>query len=302
MWLAGSIAVSLMSVALLLFAGPQEPYVLSVDVDLIILNVRVVDNNGRFIPNLTKEAFRVDEDGRPQQVTLFTGEDSPATIGLVLDASRSINARRPDIEAAAVRFVDAGHPKDQMFVLRFDDQLYWPLNVPFTDDAALFKEALRWDRLGGRTALYDAIGAAIEHIHRGKWDKRALVVLSDGGDNASARRLEGILRLAQQSNVTIYTIGMFDRTAADRNPGVLRELAKLTGGDAYFPSSIDELTPAWDNILSGIRSQYTIGYKPSPTAFDGQYHKVRVRVDVKGQRKVSVYTRPGYLAREAPER
>jgi Ca-activated chloride channel family protein len=302
MRLAGFVAVGLISLTLLLFAEQQEPFVLSHDVDLVVLNIRVLDRNGRSIRNLRKEMFRVEDDGHGQAITLFTAEDSPATIGLVLDASRSINARRPDIEAAAIQFVEAGHPMDELFVLRFDDELYWPLNVPFTDDVELLKQALRWDRIGGKTALYDAIGAAIEHISRGKWDKRALVVLSDGGDTASVRKLEGILRLAQQSNVTIYTIGMFDPLAADRNPAVLRQLAELTGGDAYRPKSIDELAPAWGKILDGIRTQYTIAYKPSQTVFDGKYHKVRVRVDVPGQRGIEVYTRPGYLARKASER
>jgi Ca-activated chloride channel family protein len=293
---------SLISLALLLFGEQQEPLVLSHDVDLVVVNARVVDRNGRFISGLTSDVFRVEEDGRRQEITFFAAEDSPATIGLVLDASRSINARRPDIEAAAIRFVEAGHPMDELFVLRFDDKLYWPLTVPFTDDVERLKEALRWNRIGGTTALYDAIGAAIEHISNGKWDKRALVVVSDGGDTASKRTLEGVLTLAQQSNVTIYTIGLFDPFAADRNPDVLRKLAALTGGDVYLPKSIDELTPAWDGILNGIRTQYTIGYSPSKTAFDGKYHKIRVRADLPGQRGVKVYARTGYLARKASER
>jgi Ca-activated chloride channel family protein len=302
MRLAVLVAGLSISLTLLLFGEQQEPFVLSYDVDLVVLNARVTGRNGQSIPNLSEEMFRIEEDGRRQEITLFAAEDSPATIGLVLDASRSINARRRDIEAAAIRFVEAGHPMDELFVLRFDDELYWPLNVPFTDDVNLLKEALRWDRMGGRTALYDAIGAAIEHISKGKWDKRALVVLSDGGDTASIRKLEGILSLAQQSNVTIYTIGMFDPFAADRNPDVLRKLAELTGGDVYLPESIEELAPAWDGILHGIRAQYTIGYRPSQTAFDGRYHKIRVRVDVPNQRGVKVYARPGYLARKASER
>jgi Ca-activated chloride channel family protein len=291
----------LVCLTLLLSARQQEPYVLSLDVDLVVLNVRVLDTNGQSIPNLSKEFFRVEEDGRPQNITLFVGEDSPATIGLVLDSSQSIGSKRSDIEAAAVRFVESGHPMDELFVLRFDERLYWPLGpgLAFTDDHALLKQALHWNRPGGRTALYDAIGAAIEHVTLGKWDKRALIVLSDGGDNASVRKLEGILRLAQQSNVTIYTIGLFDPLAADRDADVLRKLGSLTGGDVYLPVTIDELGPAWDRILNGIRTQYTIGYKPSQTVFDGKYHKVRVRVDVPGQGKVAVHTRPGYLARKA---
>lgn len=279
----------------------QQPYVLSVNVDLVVLNVRVLDRNGQSVPNLSKENFRIEEDGKPQKISLFIGEDSPATIGLVMDASGSIAGKRPEIEAAAMRFVESSHPKDEMFVVHFDQKVRWglPRGMAFTDDVHVLKQAIRWTQPGGKTALYDAIAEAIEHIALGRWDKRALVVLSDGGDNASVRKLDDILRLAQQSNVTIYTIGLFDPYSADRDPHVLRKLAELTGGDVYLPESIKELNPAWEKIAHGIRAQYTIAYRPVKTAFDGRYHKIRVRVDWPGHKKISIHTRPGYLARKA---
>jgi Ca-activated chloride channel family protein len=295
-------AVILIALVLPLQARQRERYTLSVDVDLVVFNVRVLGKNGQPVAGLSKENFRIEEDGRSQQIALFVGEDSPATIGLAVDSSGSMNRRQPDIEAAAIRFVESGHPNDEFFVVRFNEKIYWPLpaDIPFTDDISLLKQALTWNQPGGRTALYDAIGAAIRHGAFGRWDKRALVVLSDGGDNASALTLEEILRLARQSNVTIYTIGLFDALAADRNPGLLRKLASLTGGDAYLPQTIEELGPVWERIANGIRSQYTVAYRPAETALDGKYHKIRVRVEAQGQ-KVKVYTRPGYLARKAGE-
>ena len=288
-----------------LSAGQRQPYTLSVDVDLVVLNVRVLDKAGKPVPDLLKEHFRIEEDGRRQDTVLFAEEHNPATIGLVVDVSGSLGSKRSEVEAAAARFVETGYPtgqpKNQMFVLKFNETLYWPLpeNVPFTDDVELLKQALAWRPPGGRTALYDAVEAALLHVEQGRWDKRVLIVLSDGGDNASARTLDDIVRLAQQSNVTIHTVGLFNPFTADSNPRVLRKLAELTGGEFYQPQTVEELIPVWDQIANGIRTQYTLGYRPAQTSLDGRYHKTRVRVDAPGLRRVTVRTRPGYLARKA---
>jgi Ca-activated chloride channel family protein len=301
MRLATWTAIVLSLLMLPLKAQQSAPYTVSVDVDLVVLNVRVLDNSGLSVAGLPKDNFRIEEDGQPQLITLFLGERSPATIGLVVDSSGSINSKQPAIEAAAIGFVESSHPEDEFFVVRFNDKIYWtlPEAVPFTDDVALLRQALSWKQPGGRTALYDAVGAALRHTGGGRWDKRALVVLSDGGDNASGHTFDEIVRLAQQSNVMIYTIGLFDELAADKNPGVLRKLAGITGGNVYLPKTSDELGPVWEQIANGIRSQYTIAYRPSRKSLDGRYHKIRVRVEAPGRARVKVYTRPGYLARKA---
>jgi Ca-activated chloride channel family protein len=292
-------------VACLLLTVPlysqRQPYTLTVDVDLVVLNVRVLDKSGQSMHGLAKENFYIEEDGKRQSIDLFIGEDSPATIGLVLDSSSSMNSKQADVEAAALRFIQSSQPSDQVFVLRFNDKLHWalPQNQPFTDDIDLLKQALQWKGPGGRTALYDAIGAALTHSARGRWEKRALIVLTDGGDNASSRTLPGVLRFAQESNVTIYTIGLFDPLAVGSSRPVLHKLAALTGGDSYSPATIEDLAPVWDQIAHGIRTQYTLGYRPTQTFFDGKFHKIRVRVDLPGHGKVTVHTRPGYLARNA---
>jgi len=283
-----------------LYTMQRQPYTLSVDVDLVVLNVRVLDKNGESVHALSKEHFDVRDGGKRQDISLFIGQDSPATIGIVLDSSASMNAKYSEVKAAALRFIQSIQPRDQVFVLYFNDHLHWPLprDQAFTGDINLLAQTLAWNGLGGRTALYDALAAAIAHSERGEWEKRALVVLADGGDNASVRKLESVLKIAQQSNVTIYTIGLFDDLAVGSSRPALERLAELTGGDAYFPKTIEELAPLWDDITHGIRRQYTIGYLPSPDMVDGKYHKIKVRIDVPGQSKLTAHTRPGYLARK----
>lgn len=277
----------------------RQPYTLSVDVDLVVMNVRVVDKNGQSIHGLSKENFEIREDGKRQSLDLFIGQESPATIGLVLDASASMNSKHADVQAAALRFIQSGRPRDQIFVLYFNDRLHWPLTQPaFTDDIRLLEHALAWNGVGGRTALYDALASALGHSKRGEWEKRALVVLSDGGDNASSETLDHVLKLAQESNVTIYTIGLFDPLAVGSNRSVLQKLAKLTGGDAHLPRTVEELAPVWDEISHGIRSQYTLGYRPAAASLDGKFHEISVRVNVPDHAKLKVHTRPGYLARK----
>jgi VWFA-related protein len=300
-------AVQLAMCALLslpLYGQQRQPYTVSVDVDLVVLNVRVLDKSGQSVEGLSKDNFEVREDGKRQTIGLFIGQDSPATIGLVLDSSASMNSKYRDVKAAALRLIQATRSQDEVFVLHFNQRVHWslPEGRSFTDDIGLLTQALERTQSGGRTALYDAIAAALEHSAQGTSEKRALIVLTDGGDNASGRKLEEVLRFAQQSNATIYAIGLFDPLAVDNSRSALQKLAAATGGDAYFPESIDDLAPLWDEISHGIRTQYTIGYRPSQTMFDGKFHRVQVRVDAPDLPKVSVRTRRGYLARKPVER
>jgi Ca-activated chloride channel family protein len=294
-----AVSFLLMIILLPLNAGQRQPYSLSVDVDFVVMNVRVTDKDGESIHGLSKDAFEVQENGKRQDIGLFIGEDSPAAIGIVLDGSASMNSKYVQVRAAALRFIQATRSGDEVFVLHFNERLHWPLppTQPFTDDVRLLEQTLAWNQLGGKTVLYDAVTAALRECERSKSEKRALVVLSDGGDNASRQTLDQVLRLAQQSNVTIYAIGLFDPLAVDTSQSVLRKLTTQTGGELYLPKTLDELAPVWDAIAHGIRTQYTIGYRPNQTSFDGKFHKVRVRVQAPGRDKVRVHTRPGYMAR-----
>ena len=145
------------------------------------------------------------------------------------------------------------------------------------------------------TALYDALAAGLEHLKGGTRDRKALVVLSDGGDNASHRRLDDVLQIAQRSSATIYTIGIYDADDPDRNPGVLRRLAGSTGGRAYFPGALSDLEQVWRDIAGGIRSQYTIGYHSSNPSRDGTFRKVKITAGRNGGRGLRVTARDGYV-------
>jgi VWFA-related protein len=148
----------------------------------------------------------------------------------------------------------------------------------------------------GLTALYDALALGIDHLQRGTRDRKALVVLSDGGDNASRRSLDDVLLNARQSNATIYTIGIYDETDLDKDPRTLRKIADLSGGRAYFPRALDGLERVWRDIAGGIRSQYTVAYHSSNPARDGAFRKVHIAANRNGRRDLRVTARDGYFA------
>jgi VWFA-related protein len=183
-----------------------------------------------------------------------------------------------------------------MFVVNFNQwvSLGLPNGTPFTSDPQQLDAALSKNAAAGNTALYDGIAAALDHLKTGTRERKALIVVSDGGDNASQISLPDLLRKVQTSNVVIDTIGIFDPTYRDENPGVLRRLAKMTGGTAYFPSSVSQVTSICEDIAEDIRHQYTIGYSPEGESSE-TYHEVRVTARAEGRSRLRVRTRAGYV-------
>lgn len=272
-------------------------FTISVDVDVALFNLSVLDNKGKTVTGLSADNFRIYEDGRQQTVKIFQPEDSPATVGIVIDNSGSMVNKRTDVVTAALTFVGASHPDDEMFVVDFNDKawLALPDSAPFTGDPSQLRAALLRTGADGKTALYDGLELALNHLKKGTLQRKALVLLSDGADNASSTKLEDVLRLAEESSATIYCIGIYDPFEKDRNPGVLKRLANLTGGDVFFPHDPSELRDIWPKIAGSIRGQYTIGYLSDNTTRDGSYRKVTITaVDNRGK-KLDVRTRSGYL-------
>jgi Ca-activated chloride channel family protein len=279
--------------------GPGEgQYTIGVDVDLVAFNLTVTDGKGRHFSGLKSGDFHVYEDNRLQDIKLFIAEDVPATVGLIIDNSGSMGDKRADVVAAALAFAGASNSQDEMFVVNFNERVYMglPSQVRFTNDAAQIRSALLQMAPAGLTALYDAMAVGLDHLKTGTRDRKALVVLSDGGDNASQHRLDDVLQIAQRSSATIYTIGIYDDTDLDRNPGVLRKIAQVSGGRAYFPEALKDLDQVWRDIAGGIRSQYTIGYHSSNTNRDGTYRKVKITAGRNGGKGLRVTTRDGYSA------
>lgn len=274
----------------------SQGYVISREVDLVVLPVTVRNEEGQFVSGLEASNFRVYENGRPQTITSFQNEDTPVTVGLVVDHSGSMVAKRNEVIEGAMAFVEESNPQDEEFVINFADKitLGLPANVPFTNNATKLKAALSTPSASGRTALYDAIATALQHIDVQQASKKVLILISDGGDNASKYTFGQVLRIAQGANVVIYTVGLFDEDSTDQNPKVLQQLAKETGGLVYFPSTPADVVHVCRQIAGDVRHQYTIGYSPAGEQRN-TYRKIRVNVIVPNREKLFVRTRAGYF-------
>ena len=283
-------------------ASPQQqniepPPILSVRTDLVTLTVTVVDQRGRLVTGLGSKDFTVYDNEERQVVQLFSNEDLPATIGLVIDCSGSTRPRRNDIAAAGSAFAFISNPVDEFFTLNFNESV-WPGLPPgaaFTDDPHLLRAALSAAPARGMTALYDAIARALDHVQLGTHDRKALIVVSDGGDNASSQKLDDVLERARRASAVIYSVALVDPGDHDARPQVLKQLARETGGRAFTPRRAADVLTAFEQIAREIRAGYTIGFSPADTR-DGGFHAIRVVADSGGGSQLIVRTRAGYYA------
>jgi Ca-activated chloride channel family protein len=279
-------------------APPQdERPAFAAESELVVLHVTVKDRKGRYIAGLPRDAFGVVEDGRPQAIHFFTSEDAPVTVGLLIDNSGSMQSSRDLVLAAATAFVERSNPHDEVFALTFNDvvQAALPPDMPFTGDAAVLRAALAHAIApAGRTALYEAIAAGQEYLAGGRYERKVLVVVSDGGDNVSDITFEQILNRTQASNIVIHTVGLVDPIEPDANPKRLKQLAQASGGVAFLPRDARQVADALERVALDIRSAYTIGYVPASTAPPG-LRRIRVVVHPPDGRSVAVRTRAGYM-------
>ena len=281
----------------------QDGYTIRTSVDLVVLRATVRDGKGAPVAGLGKEDFQVFEDKVPQQIESFSHEDVPLTVGLVIDNSSSMRSKRADVIGAALAFARSSNPEDQVFVVNFNEHVSMglPGNVPFTGNQELLEKALSRNKADGMTALYDAVAVALEQLKKGKWDKKVLIVISDGGDNASKHTLAQILSMVNRSSAILYTMGIFDENDDDRNPRVLKQLSKNSGGEAFFPESLEEILPICRQIADDIRNQYTITYAPANRKSDGTYRTIEVKArKISGRGRLTVSTRAGYSAPSNP--
>jgi VWFA-related protein len=264
----------------------ENPYVISVSVNMVVLHATVQNEKNVLVGGLDRERFQVYENGTLQQIKYFSHDDIPVTVGLVVDNSGSMRSKRSVVIAAAMAFARSSNPSDQLFVVNFNEHVSFalPVNIPFTDDKVQLEDALSEIVASGETALYDALDIALLHLNKGDRDKKVLIVISDGGDNASKRTLEQVIALARRSSAIIYSVGIFEEQDEDKNPAVLRRFAEETGGEAC------------ERIARDIRSQYTLGYVPTDQAQDGTYRAIRVSARTPDRARLWVRTRPGYFA------
>jgi Ca-activated chloride channel family protein len=274
-----------------------EPPILSISTDLVSLNVTVVDLHGALVPGLRQEHFSVYDNGTRQTIQFFASEDIAATIGLLIDSSGSMRGRRDQVTTAAAAFVAMSHPLDEFFTLNFNEWV-WPglsPDVPFTADVDRLRAALSAAPAEGMTALYDAVSRGLAHLRRGTRDRKALVVISDGGDNASVQTLDDVVQGARQSDAAIYSLTFFDPDNRDGQRRVLKTLTRDTGGRAFVAKDGADVTRWLAQIAREIRSGYTIGFVPNDTTHNG-FRSIRVVVDPGDHRHLIARTRAGYYA------
>src|ERR1700693_4539102 len=281
----------------------QGGFTIRTSVDLVVLRATVRDGKGAPVAGLGKEDFQVFEDKVPQQIESFSHEDVPVTVGLLIDNSGSMRSKRSDVINAALAFARSSNPEDQVFVVNFNEHVLMglPANVKFAGNEQQLETALSRNKADGLTALYDAVAVALEHLKQGKWDKKVLIVISDGGDNASSHTLSQILSMVNQSSAILYTMGIFDANDDDRNPRVLKQLSRISGGESFFPQSLDEILPVCQQIAHDIRNQYTISYAPANRKSDGTYRTIEVKARNRSNHgRLTVSTRAGYSAPLSP--
>jgi Ca-activated chloride channel family protein len=284
-------------------AGKQDPRI-RVDVNLVVLHTTVLDDRGRFADGLKQDNFRVLEDKAEQKLSVFKREDVPVSMGLVIDNSGSMRDKRPRVNAAALTLVEASNPQDEAFVVNFNDDFYLDLDKDFSSSIPELKEALERIDSRGSTALYDAVIGSLDHVKKGAKDKKVLLVVTDGEDNTSHNSLEKTVREIQKTDTVIYTIGLLSEESkknAKRARRALEDIAKASGGLAFFPENVDDVRSICEQVAHDIRNQYTLAYYPTNTKRDGTFRTVQVEViPPRGRGKLTARTRNGYYAPGSP--
>lgn len=284
-------------------AEPEQTTI-RITTNLVVLPVSVTDAKGTFVAGLSKRNFHVFEDGKPQNVTLFVEEDAPVTVGLLVDHSRSMSRKLVDVSTAVSVFAHSSNPTDEMFVVDFSDHVSIGQfdGKPFTNDVKILEKAVLAVSARGQTALYDAVAEGLKHVELGTRDKKALVIVSDGGDNASHHKYSEVLNLTRRTHAVIYAIVLAGQAVEEEDPRALRKLCRDTGGMAFFPRAGQSISEIAKVIARDLREQYTLGYTPSNSSSRNSYRKLAVQVEATGYSGLRVRTRAGYLAPQTDAR
>lgn len=280
----------------------RRPVDIRVDKTLVLINVTVTDPLNRFVTGLEKEHFRLYEEKVEQEITQFSSEDAPISIGLVFDTSGSMGAKLQKSRQAAAEFFKTANPADEFFLVQFNDRP--ELVVPFTTDTDKIQSALTFTQSKGRTALLDSVYLAMNEMKKAHNPRKALLIISDGGDNSSRYTETEIKNRVREADVQMFSIGIFEsiggrgRTPEEAaGPGLLNELAEQTGGREYAIENVAELPDIAAKIGIELRNEYILGYTPKNRERDGKYRKVQVKLNQpRGLPPLKAYFRLGYYA------
>lgn len=279
------------------------------DVNLVVLHASVLDKDGNFVSGLDRASFRVFEDRVEQKIAHFSQEDIPISVGVVVDTSGSMRNKIHLVTQAALKFIDLSHPEDEIFLVNFDKEVQ--VAADFTSDADEVKDALENLIFGGGTALYDAVYLATEMAAKGRRQKRALLIFTDGEDKDSYYGVDQLREKVREADVQIYTVGFLNleeeeggffswgKSAAEKAKEVLEKIAEESGGKALFPKQLDELSGMASEVARELRNQYSIGYVSSNAARDGSWRRLDVKLELPGDKKYRLRTRTGYYAHKS---
>jgi VWFA-related protein len=277
-------------------------FTLRTDAYEVRLNVSVTDASGRPIDGLTENAFHIYEDGVLQKIVGFAHEDTPVSLGILIDSSGSMYDKRAAVDAASLNLVKLSNPKDEAFLVDFSTEPY--LDQEFTSSIAKLQQGLSYIKSSGGTALYDAVIASADYLSKNaKRQKQVLLIVTDGSDNASTASLDTTIRRVQDLNgPSIYCIGLLfgddvSRSESKHAREVLNELADQTGGRAYFPKALKDVDAIAQDVAQDIRTQYTIEYRSSKPTSEGGYRVIHVEAKGPGMRELKVRTKAGYYPR-----
>jgi Ca-activated chloride channel family protein len=277
--------------------------VISTEVDLALVNVTVTDPFDRMVIGLDQDNFRVHEDGVEQEITTFSSEDVPISLGVILDLSGSMTDKIGKARAAIMEFLKTANKNDDFFLIGFNAQA--EVMASFTDDPEYIRNCVRFASPGGPTALLDAVYLGLNYSRRSKHTKRALLIFSDGGDNHSRHNRREIKQLVREADVQLYAIGFYDplgypyKTLEEMHgPSLLEELTEMTGGQVYPGQHLEDLPAIAAKIGAELRNQYVLGYTPSNHVYDGRWRKIKVRLrPPRGGPPLLVHAKIGYYAK-----
>jgi Ca-activated chloride channel homolog len=273
-----------------------SPHQLKVDVDLVLATVTVTDRNGRFVTGLEKENFKISEDKVAQDIAYFSSEDIPLSVGIILDVSGSMKDKLKTAVEAAITFMKGGSPDDEYFLVEFSDK---PTEVfDFTSDISRIQSRFMFSKAKGRTALYDAVYRGLTKLEDSNNQKRALLLITDGEDNRSRYTFSNVREFVKEKDVQMYAIGItggWADASAEQGRSLLRDLAAISGGNSFFPSSVYNLENICRTIATELKYQYVLGYHSTNAAKDGEWRKIKVSAEYPNN-KLTTRAKQGYYA------